>query len=84
MADDDLEREIADFLRRNVLPLDHPEPLSRDLDLFEAGLVDSLAAVQIGDLLERLLGREIPGRDLTPQNVGSLARLVEYVRAHRA
>lgn len=54
--------------------------LTADLDLIEAGVIDSMGILQLVEILEERHGCYVPDDDLVPENfttVGAIARLLE-------
>jgi len=84
MGNDGLTDVIRDYLIRSFLPDERPENLPEELDLIKSGVLDSLALVQTATFLEDLVGSEIEGHELTPDNVGSIAAMAAFVRRRRA
>jgi acyl carrier protein len=59
----------------------HVEPPAADVDLFEAGVLDSLAFVELLAALERELGVHTALDDLEIDNFRSLARIEAFIAA---
>ena len=56
--------------------------LTDDLDLLKEGIIDSLALTQLVARLEEALpGLKVPDSDVTPENLGSIERIVAYLKA---
>jgi D-alanine--poly(phosphoribitol) ligase subunit 2 len=72
-----LREQIAALFSSN-LNLDVP---SIDTDLFETGILDSLAFVDLLLALERTLGVTTAVEDLEVDNFRSIARIAEFVTA---
>ena len=75
-----LVERIAALFSSN-LNLDVP---SMDTDLFETGILDSLAFVDLLLALERTLGVTTGVEDLEVDNFRSIARIAEFVTARAA
>jgi D-alanine--poly(phosphoribitol) ligase subunit 2 len=73
------ERIVGVF--SNALHRDVP---SDDIDLFEAGLLDSLAFVDLLLQLEREFGVRTSVEDLEVENFSSIARIADFVSARAA
>ena len=78
MDDDDLRGLVRELFLRG----DASIPISRDLDLVEAGICDSFALLELAMALEQKLGGiTIPDSDVTVDNFGSLERIHAYLGA---
>jgi methoxymalonate biosynthesis acyl carrier protein len=75
-----LREQVADVFLRS-LNLDVPSP---DTDLFETGLLDSLAFVELLVAIERDFGVTTSVEDLEVDNFRSIARIAEFVTARIA
>ena len=75
-----LREQVADVFLRS-LNLDVPSP---DTDLFETGLLDSLAFVELLVGIEREFGVTTSVDDLEVDNFRSIARIAEFVSARVA
>jgi acyl carrier protein len=56
-----------------------PIEVDREESLFESGLLDSFALVDLVSALERAFGIKIPDADLIPQRFDSLAKISQYL-----
>jgi methoxymalonate biosynthesis acyl carrier protein len=72
--------QVADVFLRS-LNLEVPSP---DTDLFETGLLDSLAFVELLVAIEKDFGVTTSVADLEVDNFRSIARIAEYVTARMA
>ena len=75
-----LHDQVAGVFLRS-LNLEVPSP---DTDLFETGLLDSLAFVELLLALERDFGVTTAVEDLEVDNFRSIARIAEFVTARMA
>ena len=75
-----LREQVADVFLRS-LNLDVP---SADTDLFETGLLDSLAFVELLVAIEKEFGVTTSVADLEVDNFRSIARVAEFVTARMA
>ena len=78
MADANALRNQISALFSNSLHVDVP---SVDVDLFESGVLDSLAFVDLLLELERTFGVTTSLDDLEADNFRSIARIADYVMA---
>jgi acyl carrier protein len=56
-----------------------PVDVDRNGSLFESGLLDSFALVDLVSALEEGFGVKIPDSDLIPQRFDSIARIGQYL-----
>jgi acyl carrier protein len=75
-----LREGVARFFS-GTLNLDVP---SADADLFETGILDSLAFVELLLHLEKEFGVTVEAGDLEVENFRSIAHIAEFVTAHVA
>jgi len=75
--DSRLRERIADVFS-GALHVDVP---SADTDLFDTGVLDSLAFVELLLHLEREFGIKTSAHDLEMENFRSIARIAEFVMA---
>lgn len=58
--------------------------LGNDVLLLDQGILDSTGVLEIANFLETDLGISVADEDLVPDNFGSIAKLVAYVRKKRS
>lgn len=75
----EIRQTIRGWLLSEVLPGEEPGNLSDDLNLRDAGVLNSLSTVQLVDLLEDRFGIEIGVEETSIDNFATINRLVEYV-----
>jgi len=56
-----------------------PVEVARNESLFESGVLDSFALVDLVSALEQGFGIKIPDSDLIPQRFESIARIEQYL-----
>jgi acyl carrier protein len=56
------------------------EALHDDSELFSSGLVDSLGVMEVVGVVERELGRTVPGAAITLENFDTIARILAFAR----
>jgi acyl carrier protein len=79
------EKELREIIRDKFLGGDAEFPLDADTNLLEEGICDSLGLVQIVSEIEgRVPSLRIPDQDVTRENFGSIAAILEYVGRRRA
>jgi D-alanine--poly(phosphoribitol) ligase subunit 2 len=75
----DIRQTIRGWLLSEVLPGEEPGNLSDDLNLRDAGVLDSVSTVQLVDLLENRFGVEVGVDEASIGNFATINRLVEYI-----
>lgn len=75
----DIRQAIRGWLLRELLPDEEPENLSDELNLRDAGILDSLSTIRLVDLLEDSFGIEVEVDEAGAANFATINRLVEYV-----
>jgi acyl carrier protein len=79
------ERELRAIICDKFLGGDAEFPIEADTKLLEEGICDSLGLVQIVSELEaRVPALRIPDQDVTRENFGSIAAILDYVNRRRA
>ena len=73
-----IEEQLTSFLRKD--PEVRHEPLARDLDFVESGLIDSMDLARLATELEALASIEVPDADVTPENFGSIEKMMRYAQ----
>ena len=75
------EARISALVRELFLRGHQEFPLPPEADLLQFGICDSLGFVQLAAELERLVpGLRVHDADVTPENLGSVARIVAYLQ----
>jgi acyl carrier protein len=79
------EREVREIICDKFLGGDAGFPIEADTKLLEEGICDSLGLVQIVSEIEsRRPGLRIPDQDVTRENFGSIAAILDYVARREA
>ena len=76
-------REIRQFIVDNFLFGQHDTPLSDDGSLLEQGVIDSTGMLELVSFLEKRFGIKVEDEDLVPENLDSIASLVEFLERKR-
>lgn len=58
--------------------------LKDDLMLLESGIIDSLGVLDVVGFVEEAFSIKVDDEELTPENFGSLRRMVSFVELKRA
>jgi acyl carrier protein len=79
------ESELREIICDKFLGGDRDFPIDAETRLLEEGICDSLGLVQIVSELEgRVPALRIPDQDVTRENFGSIAAILEYIGRRRA
>lgn len=70
-------KEIMDILKDDIL-IEH-ENIDIDMDLFEAGLMDSLATMHLFVKLEEVFGIHLDLAEIEIENFATIRKISEYV-----
>jgi acyl carrier protein len=76
-------QEIRTFVEENFLYLHPGVELGDEDDLLGAGIVDSLAFVEIVEEVQSRYGIEVPDVEITEENFGSIAAIARFVEGKR-
>ena len=76
-------QEIRTFVEENFLYLHPGVALGDEDDLLGAGIVDSLAFVEIVEEVQSRYGIEVPDVDITEENFGSIAAIARFMEGKR-
>jgi len=76
----DVMEQIKVFLRGKKL-LRSSGSVGDDESLLDAGIIDSLAVLELAAFLEERFGIEVGEDDLVPENFDSFRAMSEFVRA---
>lgn len=60
-----------------------PVPDDDQASLFDLGVIDSFALLELIAELEQAFGVKVPDADLTPRKFESIARIAAYFDAHK-
>lgn len=74
---------LRSYLFETLMPTAKDEWPEDDADLFEAGM-DSLRVMPLLVFIEEKIGVLLPDHEVTPERIGSIAALTEWIEASRA
>jgi acyl carrier protein len=77
----DIQETIRSWLLSELLSGEEPENLSDDLNLRDAGILDSLSTIRLVDMLEDSFDIEVGVDEAGAGNFATINRLVEYVHS---
>ena len=75
-----IEEILEAYIRDECLPRNNGVSLDREMNLFDAGIVDSAGLITFIGFMEREFGLTIPDEDLLPRNFVSVSAIAEYIR----
>lgn len=75
--------QIRSYLFETLIPTPPNAWPADEADLFENGL-DSLRLMQLLTFIENDVGVRLPDEEVTPDRIGSIKSIVEWISRHRA
>ena len=78
-----IEATLTAYIREECLSRNGQTERPDETDLFEAGIVDSAGLLSFIGFIETEYGITVPDEDLLPENFVTIARIAEYISAHR-
>jgi acyl carrier protein len=75
----DRKAAIAEYIKNEIMRNKNAK-LDYDEDLLSAGILDSLAILQLVAYIEKALGIQVPDEDVVYDNFKSVNALVEYLQ----
>lgn len=82
VSDSPLRREIIDFLNSVARPGCQADGVSDTENLFDAGILDSFALIQIISFLEQRFGVQLHTMGIDPGDLGNLRGIIDAI--HRS
>jgi acyl carrier protein len=77
-----MEATLREIVGRLFLHGDMNYPIRPDTELLQEGICDSLGLVELAVEIEsRYAGLRILDQDVTPENLGSITRMVAFLRS---
>jgi acyl carrier protein len=80
----DMTQLVLDYVRKEYLEGDDPEPIDAETRLISGGIVDSFSMVSLKRFLERKFEITIPDADASPEAFDTVASIVALVDRFRA
>jgi acyl carrier protein len=74
-----LRSEIRQFVQNDLLMGDACAMLGDDESLLETGTIDSTGVLEVVMFLEQTFGMKVHDREMLPENLDSVDRLVQFV-----
>ncbi len=75
----DIEESVRKFITTNFVLGARGSGLGRDQSLIEAGVIDSTGVLELTAFLEQEFGIRVEDLELIPDNLDSVAKIVNYV-----
>jgi acyl carrier protein len=75
-----VEQAVRDFIQNELL-FGQDVAFSDDDSFLEAGIIDSTGILELVTFLEERYGFQVEDNELIPENLDSVSRLGQYVRA---
>lgn len=75
----DRRAQLRRFLAQNFLLSDAEFPFADDASLLEEGVVDSTGVLELILFLDETFGVHVDDEEAVPQNLDSVARILDYV-----
>ncbi|HVY49724.1 MAG TPA: acyl carrier protein [Minicystis sp.] len=79
----DAKEKVRNFITTNFYVPD-PAALADDASLLDRGIVDSTGVLEIIGFLEQEFGVTVDDAEILPENLDSVARIVEFVGRKKA
>ncbi len=80
----EIEKLIRKYMNENVLYGDGAIEYTDDTSFLAAGILDSMAVLELVSWVEATFKIKPDVRDITPENFDSVARLAAFIRAKSA
>jgi acyl carrier protein len=79
----DIREQIRQFIVTNFYVPD-AAALTDDALLLETGVIDSTGILEVISFIEETFEMKVADADMTPENLGSIVRIGDYVNCKRA
>jgi acyl carrier protein len=76
-----IEDILLDYIQKECLPQNNKVELGHDVNLFDAGIVDSAGLISFIAFIEIEFNIKIPDEDLLPENFISVSVIANYIRS---
>jgi len=74
------KENIREFIVRELIPGINPEDLSDDLDLIDAGIIDSLDILKLVDYIEKQIHTSLDPDDIAnPDRLNSIEKIFQLI-----
>ena len=80
----DTEEQVRKFITTNFVLGKTGAELGRDDSLIEAGVIDSTGVLELTSFIEERFDIQVQDSELVPENLDSVARIVDYIGRKRA
>lgn len=75
----DIKEKVGDFIKSNLISFDDDLSIDDDDNIFEAGFVDSSAAIQLVVFVEEAFNIQVTDDDLDLINFSTINRIVQFI-----
>ena len=79
MSDSDIKKGLRAFILTNYLFTDDESALGDDDSFLDNGVLDSMGVLELIDYLTEDLNVEVDGDEVTPDNLDSINKVVQFV-----
>jgi len=79
MSDSDIKKGLRTFILTNYLFTDDESALGDDDSFLDNGVLDSMGVLELIDYLTEDLNVEVDGDEVTPDNLDSINKVVQFV-----
>jgi acyl carrier protein len=83
-VDTEIQAELTEFIVTNYLFGDAAMAPQGNDSLIEVGIIDSTGVLELIQFVESHFGIEVTEEEMTPQNLGSISNLTEFVMRKRS
>jgi len=81
VSDDEIRRELREFLLREFLPGESSSTLTDETPLLTEGILDSISVLRFVMFLEKRFRIKLRGQDLAHRHLRTVASVIELVRS---
>ena len=78
-----IEDILSNYIMVNCLPKNYTTYLDYDMNLFDAGILDSAGLISYLSFMEMEFHITIPDEDLLPENFSTINKITEYIRTQQ-
>lgn len=79
-----IETTLQEYIVENFMYSGDGEELKGDLELFEAGIIDSTGVLELVSFLEEQFEIQVEDTEMVPDNFASIDQLAAFVRKKTA
>jgi len=75
-----IDKEIKDYIAKNLLFSDNGFPYPEEASFLEEGIVDSVGVMELVAFVEEKFGLKVDDADVVPDNFDSVSKLTAFIR----